>query len=63
MSWCLTTMKRWEAGHRISGQPNRPGPCTPDWDLWGTKVSGSDHLIGSLFADSDMEAVELREER
>ena len=34
-----------------------------DWDLWGTKVSGSAHLIGSLFADNDMEAVELCEER
>jgi hypothetical protein len=30
-----------------------------DWDLWGTKVSGSDELIGGLFADGELEAVEL----
>ena len=30
-----------------------------DWDLWGTKVSGSPELIRQLREDSELEAVEL----
>lgn len=29
-----------------------------DWDLWGTKVSGSPELIAALVADTELEAVE-----
>jgi hypothetical protein len=28
-----------------------------DWDLWGTKVSGSPELIDALVADTELEAV------
>ena len=30
-----------------------------DYDLWGTKISGSDDLIGRLLIDSEIEAAEL----
>jgi hypothetical protein len=29
------------------------------WDLWGTKVSGGDELVGTLFVDGELEVVEL----
>jgi len=29
-----------------------------DWDLWGTKVSGSQSLIDELISDPDLETLE-----
>lgn len=53
----------------VAGTPSNIWPMDRSWlvytdyDLWGTKVSGSADLIERLTADSELETVRLAEDR